>query len=550
MLNQGNNKDKEHTPNQMVEVMNQEEMIKSTKVITDENMQGKLQVDEPVAAKQNQERNIPKTNEQARTSMVKQHNNGEKVIWKVKDKSNPNATKQRGRRKSTKQYQHGGRNNSLQIPDPAPPTLTQSLATRLRANQLKNATPLIIDQPIITTRQGYPSITFSKEDFLGKMLGRCKYTLVRKFFNVMPKMEAIKKSFIAQTQLTGGVKIAHFNSRHIYIDLDNEADHISVWTKQKMCIAGQSMKLQMWTPIFKLTEETPIVLIWITLPELPWHCHYMDILTPLLSLIGKVLYLDSATMQKTRGSVAKVRVQIDITKERPQHVWLGFSEKDPNLGKWQIIEYEDVPPYYIYCKHQGHVIGECPLKEKDEEIKKNKDQEAANKIQEKQNIQNLNGIQPQAQTKENMQPYQQATDWKHTEKNNTNNEEQWQVQKQQANSIKEQQKLQQSGMTSNTPVNVNEKSSNQISTLPSLVIVDVDDHCDDNDIPAPVSPLVVAAKVIGRRLDVQEKTFNLQEGDPRGRVVNHAPATTPNDTPQHQKKVHPTKEKGRDTPNQ
>ncbi|KAH0636075.1 hypothetical protein KY285_035779 [Solanum tuberosum] len=45
------------------------------------------------------------------------------------------------------------KNNNHQIPDPAPPTVTQSLATRLRANQLKNATPMIIDQHIITTRQ-------------------------------------------------------------------------------------------------------------------------------------------------------------------------------------------------------------------------------------------------------------------------------------------------------------------------------------------------------------------------------------------------------------
>ncbi|KAG5606134.1 hypothetical protein H5410_027626 [Solanum commersonii] len=300
----------------MVEVMNQEQTTRNTKVITDENVQGKLQVDQPVTAKQNQERNMPKTNEQAGTSMVKQHNNGEKVIWKVKDKNNPrdntmqqskedggnqqnNINMEAGKsvnldqnsnpnnkflpnNQNSNQNEHekGGslvqasrdgrvaqhkksihkdhnqmsskipppikisskfdqklpvnnsinRNNSLQIPDPAPPTVTQSLATRLRANQLKNATPLIIDQPIITTCQGYPSITFYEEDFLGKMPGRCKYTLVGKFINVMPKMEAIRKSFIAQTQLTGGVKIAHFNSRHIYIDLDNEADRISIWT--------------------------------------------------------------------------------------------------------------------------------------------------------------------------------------------------------------------------------------------------------------------------------------------------------------------------------
>ncbi|KAH0665200.1 hypothetical protein KY285_026406 [Solanum tuberosum] len=231
------------------------------------------------------------------------------------------------------------------------------------------------------------------------MPGRCKYTLEGKFSNAMPKMEVIRRSFIAQTQLTEGVKIVHFNSRHIYIDLDNEADHFSVWTKQRMFIAGHLMKMQVWTPTFKRAEETPIVPIWITLPELPWHCFYMDILTPLLSPIGKALYLDSATMQKTRGSVAKVRVQIDITKERPQHVWLGFSEKDPSLGKWQIIEFEDVPSYCLYCKHQGHIIGECPMKERDEETKRRKDEEAGKKGHEKQLNQALEGNQQQEDNK-------------------------------------------------------------------------------------------------------------------------------------------------------
>ncbi|KAK4716316.1 hypothetical protein R3W88_014654 [Solanum pinnatisectum] len=285
------------------------------------------------------------------------------------------------------------RTSSNQIPDPAPPTVTQSLATRLRANQIKNANPIDISSPIISTRQGYPSVTFHEEDFMQKMPGRCKFTLVGKFTNAMHKMEIIRKSFITQTQLTGGVKIAHFNSRHIYIDLDNEADHISVWTKQKMYIAGHSMKLQMWTPTFKPAEETPIVPVWITLPKLHWHCYYMDILTPLLSPIGKALYLDFATMQKTRGSVAKERVQIDLTKKRHQYVWMGFSENDPTIGKWQIIEFEDVPSYCLYCKHQGHILGECPVKERDEEIRKKKEMENIKKGHDKQLNHNANGHQ-------------------------------------------------------------------------------------------------------------------------------------------------------------
>ncbi|KAH0760297.1 hypothetical protein KY290_016370 [Solanum tuberosum] len=443
--------------------------------------------------------------------------------------------------------------NNNQIPDPAPPTVTQSLATRLRANQIKNAIPMIIDQPIITTRQGYPSITFYEADFLQKMPGRCKYTLVGKFINAMPKMEVIRKSFIAQTQLTGGVKIAHFNSRHIYIDLDNEADHISVWTKQKMFIAGHPMKLQVWTPTFKPAEETPIVPIWITLPELPWHCHYMDILTPLLSPIGKALYLDSATVQKTRGSVAKVRVQIDLTKERPQHVWLGFSEKDPNLGKWQVIEYEEVPSYCLYCKHQGHIIGECSQKEKDEETKRNKELEANKKGQDKQQNQISKGNQQQVQNKENMHSNIQGKEKRHTEAVTDNKEEQWQIQ----NKHKNRQHSQNHDPKKVWKPQSQKQQDNQSQVqhieheIPTPVIppVTADDQCDHIVIPSPASPLVVAAEVLGGRLDVQEKNSNLQEGVPRGMVNDQAPATTQNISPHHQNKSHLINEEGKETPN-
>ncbi|KAH0658154.1 hypothetical protein KY289_026902 [Solanum tuberosum] len=280
-MNQGNNQNTMLTPNQMFEVMNQEQMTRNAKAITDENVQRNLQVERSAATKQNQIKKMPKSNEQAGTSMDKQHSNREKLIWQVRDKVNSkdNTTQHRedegGNQQTNSSKEadellmqtngNGGvaqqdhkdhnqmnskiptpikissnfdvyrpvqqkigqnngektlkktpvnnsvnKNNHQQIPDPAPPTVTQSLATRLRANQLKNATPMIIDQPIITTRQGYPSITFYEEDFLGKMPGRCKYTLVGKFLNAMPKMEAIRRSFIAQTQLTGGCQDSPF----------------------------------------------------------------------------------------------------------------------------------------------------------------------------------------------------------------------------------------------------------------------------------------------------------------------------------------------------
>lgn len=104
-----------------------------------------------------------------------------------------------------------------------------------------------------------------------------------------------------------------------------------------MTIEGQLMSIQTWTPNFKPEEETPIVPIWVSLPELPWHCYNKEFLTVLMHPIGKVLYLDTASIQKTRGSVAKIKVQIDLTKERPAHVWMGFNKHDLTIGRWQAI---------------------------------------------------------------------------------------------------------------------------------------------------------------------------------------------------------------------
>ncbi|KAH0760300.1 hypothetical protein KY290_016373 [Solanum tuberosum] len=146
-----------------------------------------------------------------------------------------------------------------------------------------------------------------------------------------------------------------------------------------MSIEGQLMRIQTWTPDFTPEEETPIVPIWVALPELPWHCYNKVVLTTILSSIGKVLYLDSPSSQKTRGSMARVKIQIDLTKERPPHVWLGFKNSDPNKGRWQKIQYESIPDYCHYCKHQGHVDNVCTIKRRDEEFQKRKEIEAEKK---------------------------------------------------------------------------------------------------------------------------------------------------------------------------
>lgn len=122
-------------------------------------------------------------------------------------------------------------------------TISQTYAARLRFNQAKNKVLVELTKPKYTTKQCLLVVILNKDDFMIKLANSCRFTLIGKFSITMPKVELIRKDFIVQTQLTGGVRIGHFNARHIYIDLDNGVDYITVWTKQKIYVEGQIMRI-------------------------------------------------------------------------------------------------------------------------------------------------------------------------------------------------------------------------------------------------------------------------------------------------------------------
>ena len=82
-------------------------------------------------------------------------------------------------------------------------------------------------------------------------------------------------------------------------------------------------------------------------------------------------------------------MQIDLTKTRPRHVWVGLDPEDDIIGFWQLVKYENVPPYCEYCKHQGHDIDECKSKLRDEE--QTKEIKRMGEIEQKQRLQQSKG---------------------------------------------------------------------------------------------------------------------------------------------------------------
>lgn len=63
----------------------------------------------------------------------------------------------------------------------------------------------------------------------------------------------------------------------------------------------------------------------------------------------------------------KVKMQIDLSKPRPRHVWIGLHNEDNTIDIWKPVEYENIPTYYEYCRHQGYYVEEYKSWMRDEE---------------------------------------------------------------------------------------------------------------------------------------------------------------------------------------
>ncbi|KAH0666582.1 hypothetical protein KY285_027788 [Solanum tuberosum] len=88
--------------------------------------------------------------------------------------------------------------------------------------------------------------------------------------------------------------------------------------------------------------------------------------------------MDTATRGRTRPSMAKVRVEIDLLKPQLEFVYVGLThENSPQIK----LEYEGIPKYCKYRKKLGHLMinyrvmeRKKQAEEKEEEFKNNKEQ--------------------------------------------------------------------------------------------------------------------------------------------------------------------------------
>ncbi|KAH0467502.1 hypothetical protein IEQ34_004740 [Dendrobium chrysotoxum] len=104
------------------------------------------------------------------------------------------------------------------------------------------------------------------------------------------------------------------------------------------------MKLTKWSPLLNVGVEYSVILIWVSIPNLRSHLFSPRILHALGFIFGQPL----------KAIIVRVIVELDITKNFPDKIWLG----PENSGYIQRVQLEEFPAFCESGKRLGHFRGE------------------------------------------------------------------------------------------------------------------------------------------------------------------------------------------------
>lgn len=105
-------------------------------------------------------------------------------------------------------------------------------STRLKHIHEAQTPNIGINTPRQRTKHCCPTVIYDMHDYMHTLIVDCKYTLVGKFSTTMLKVELVRKRFTQQTELIRGVNTAHYNSRHLFIDIQNDLNYHIICIKQ------------------------------------------------------------------------------------------------------------------------------------------------------------------------------------------------------------------------------------------------------------------------------------------------------------------------------
>ncbi|KAJ6812235.1 uncharacterized protein M6B38_149030 [Iris pallida] len=200
---------------------------------------------------------------------------------------------------------------------------------------------------------GRKVVIFSTTD-MEALTTPCGLDLIRKFARRRLPIEAIKKD-LASKGFRGLIEVKAIDDRHVLIRPNDESDFLRLRSMDCWFVGRVSMVIFRSSVDFSPMREDPRVPIWIAFPGLP-HCMFdTNAVLSIASGLGTLLYTDRATASFSRPGVARVLVEVDVSKPLQHEVFFQLSDG----VRSQPVVYERTPLYCVACGLHGHVESDC-----------------------------------------------------------------------------------------------------------------------------------------------------------------------------------------------
>ncbi|KAK6123181.1 hypothetical protein DH2020_043083 [Rehmannia glutinosa] len=173
-------------------------------------------------------------------------------------------------------------------------------------------------------RDGKQVLGFSSSEN-DRLAASWKLTLIGKFSFAIPHPKGID-SGLSALNLKGPYSWSFANPSHIIIKLQHEEDFNKLWMGTLWSLGDCPMRVFKWTPSFNPRAEAPLAPVWIRFPGLPIHFFDHNALFAIGMIIGTPLQVDSLTASRSRLSMARVCVELDLLKERIDEIVLEFDD--------------------------------------------------------------------------------------------------------------------------------------------------------------------------------------------------------------------------------
>ncbi|CAH9112413.1 unnamed protein product [Cuscuta europaea] len=202
--------------------------------------------------------------------------------------------------------------------------------------------------------KGYQSVTFSDLD-IHVLSINFRFALVGTFPKSRPPLPAIKKA-MAILGFSQPYSVGLLRPNMLLFNFQSDSDFQRFWIKRSWDFYGSAMNLTRWSPSFSVDCDSPLAPVWVVFEGLPVHLHDARALFHMAALLGRPIVIDSPTANFSRPSLARICIEIDVSKVLPSKIWIG----NGNQCFFQSVQYEHLPVYCNCCSRLGHINSICP----------------------------------------------------------------------------------------------------------------------------------------------------------------------------------------------